>query len=144
MDGDEGEVYKNAKRMKLISSHLDLTSLGNKKFIIGPKKRTFIARPMRQFLRGEDGPCSGCQSESRIRFILPVCGFRHTINVDINTICSDVTKNSEITKCTENVGFFFHGSWKDEMGIGSLRISLQAKGSSAGATKIEDFVCKLI
>ena len=35
--------------------------------------------------------------------------------------------------------FFFHGSWKDEMGIVFLLISLQAKASSAGATKIKNF-----
>ena len=40
--------------------------------------------------------------------------------------------------------FFFHGSWKDEMGIVFFLISLQAKASSAGATKIKNFVCKLI
>ena len=59
-------------------------------------------------------------------------------------ICSDDIKNSEIAKCTENISFVFHGSWKDEMGIVSLRISLQAKGSLAEATEIKDFVCKLV
>ena len=39
---------------------------------------------------------------------------------------------------------FCHGSWKDEMGIVSFRMSLQAKGYSAKATEIKDFVCKLI
>ena len=59
----------------------------------------------------------------------------------VTLICSDDIKNSEIAKCTENISF---GSWKDEMGIVSLRISLQAKGSLAEATEIKDFVCKLI
>lgn len=111
---------KTQKRMKLISSHLDLTSLGIKNLLYGQNRELFIARPMRQFLRGEDGPCSGSQSESRIRFILPLCGFSHTINVDINTlvtrICSDVTKNSEITKCTENVVFSFTALGKMKWG----------------------------
>ena len=66
------------------------------------------------------GPsCSGSQSESRIRYILPARGFSHTVNVDIlvTLICSNDTKNSEITKCTENISFVFHGPCKDEMGI---------------------------
>ena len=85
------------------------------------------------------GPsCSGSQSESRIRYILPARGFSHTVNVDIlvTLICSNDTKNSEITKCTENISFvLIHGSWKDEMGIVPLRIILQAKGSSPGPLK---------
>ena len=45
------------------------------------------------------GPCcSGSQSERRIRFILPFRGLLVT-----RYICSDDTKNSEITKCTENI-----------------------------------------
>ena len=62
----------------------------------------------------------------------------------VTLICSDDIKNSEITKCTENISFVVHRSWKDEMRIVSLRISLQAKGSLAEATEIKDFVCKLV
>ena len=94
------------------------------------------------------GPsCSGSQSESRIRFILPVADSaiqKMWTLILVTRICSDDTKNSKITKCTENISFVFQDSWKDEMGIVFLRISLQAKGSSAGATEIKDFVCKLI
>ena len=94
------------------------------------------------------GPAQVANQKAEFASSCPFSDSGHTINVDINTldtrICSDVTKNSEITKCTENVVFFFHGSWKDEMGIVFFLISLQAKASSAGATKIKNFVCKLI
>ena len=46
MDRDEVEVHKNAKkRTRLISSHLDQTSLVNKGFIIWPKGYTTEVSP---------------------------------------------------------------------------------------------------
>ena len=49
---------KTQKRMRLISSHLGLTSLRmvDKDLLYSQKRELFIARPMREFLRGQDGP----------------------------------------------------------------------------------------
>ena len=51
-------------------SHLDHTSLVSKGFNIWPKSELLIAGPMQAL---------GSQSECRIRFVLPACGFSHKL-----------------------------------------------------------------
>ena len=58
------------QRMRTLFSHLDHTSLVSKGFNIWPKSELLIAGPMQAF---------GSQSECRIHFILPTCGFSHKL-----------------------------------------------------------------
>ena len=57
-----------------IDSHLDQTSLVNKGFIIWPKRQHFLGEQ-----REQSWARLVCQSERRIRFILPAHGYGHII-----------------------------------------------------------------
>ena len=57
-----------------IDSHLDRTSLVNKGFIIWPKRQHFLGEQ-----REQSWARLVCQSERRIRFILPAHGYGHII-----------------------------------------------------------------
>ena len=58
------------QRTRTLFSHLDHTSLVSKGFNIWPKSELFIVGPMQDL---------GSQSECRIHFILPACGFSHKL-----------------------------------------------------------------
>lgn len=66
------------------------------------------------------GPAQVANQKAEFASSCPFSDSGHTINVDINTldtrVCSDVTKNSEITKCTENVVFSFTALGKMKWG----------------------------
>ena len=58
------------QRTRTLFSHLDHTSLVSKGFNIWSKSELFIVGPMQDL---------GSQSECRIHFILPACGFSHKL-----------------------------------------------------------------
>ena len=58
------------QQTRTLFSHLDHTSLVSKGFNIWPKSELFIVGPMQDL---------GSQSECRIHFILPACGFSHKL-----------------------------------------------------------------
>ena len=75
---------KMQKRTRPISRHLDWTSFVNNGFIVA-KTRTFFLRDQREISQ-ESKNGLGCQSEHRIRFILPARGFGYIIK--FLTVCT--------------------------------------------------------